>query len=303
MKKILVTGASGFIGRKILKLLVNGGYEVHAVSRNIFNCNKVKWHSANLLDKYEADALIKKIEPECIFHFAWYVIPGKYNNFERNILWLQASIEILKSFKEAGGKKFIFAGTCAEYGKSYGLMNEENTPSNPESIYGICKLSFEKIALEYCHQVAMKFVSGRIFYLYGENENENRVIPYVINKLLKNEIALCSNGNQIRDFMYVDDVVGAFYGVLENNVEGIVNIGSGQAIRLRDILMSIGEKLGKTELIHLGGIKANVNEPPVIVADNQKLIIEANWKQQYNLDQGIDRVINWWKCKNYNSIS
>ncbi|WPC41056.1 NAD(P)-dependent oxidoreductase [Clostridium sp. JS66] len=296
MKKVLVTGASGFIGYRTVKSLLNKGYEVHAIAMNGVAIDKsIRWYNTNLLNKEEVFNLLKEIQPEAIIHFAWYTVPGKYNNSNENLLWLQASIELLKVFKEFNGKRFIFAGTCAQYDLAHGFMDEKITPSKPNSLYGICKHSFENVALEYCNKNHLSFVSGRIFYLYGERECEDRVIPYVINKLMDNEIAYCSHGNQIRDFMYIEDIANAFVEILHSNAEGIVNVGSGKPVRLKDIFFEIGRQLNKPELIHLGDVNSSFNEPIMIVANNNRLKTETNWIQRYSLHKGIEKTISWWK--------
>lgn len=298
MKKILVTGANGFIGSKTLKLLLNKNCEIHATTRQEVNKLKndsIKWHRVNLLNIDEIDKLLKIVQPTDILHLGWYTSPGKYNEAEENLYWVQSSIELLKKFKMCGGKRFVFAGTCFQYELNYGYLSEYTTPSKPNSLYGICKYSFESMASKFCCKNGLSFASGRIFYLYGEKENGCRVIPYVINSLLNNEIAKCSTGDQIRDFMHVEDVASAFVQILYSNIEGVINVGSGEPVKLREVLTKIGKKLNKVELIHFGDIETSFDEPAVIVANNNILKTKVNWMQHYDLDAGIEKTIEWWK--------
>ena len=300
MKRVIVTGGSGFIGYNTLQCLLDEGYEVHALTSKdveVLECNNIIWHKVNLLEKSEVEKMIKEIQPTDILHFAWYAVPGKYNNAEENLLWLESSMELLKKFKLYGGKRFVFAGTCFEYNLNYGYLSERLSPLEPNSLYGICKYSFENIAMKYCANTGISFASGRIFYLYGEMEKTNRIIPYVIHCLINNEIAHCSHGNQIRDFLNVKDVASAFVEILQSNVEGSVNIGSGEGVKLKDILLKIGEKLGKKDLIHFGDIKTSTDEPEMIVANNKRLKTETNWVQKFGLDNGLEETINWWMKK------
>lgn len=298
MNKVLITGATGFIGINTLSILNKIGYEVHAVTSKMNDNSKydtdVIWHQCDLLNVLEIKTLFNDVKPDEILHFAWYAVPGKYAETEENLLWVKASMEILKNFKINGGKRFIFAGTCAQYDLNYGYLDEGRTPSNPSSLYGVCKLSFENIAQKYCSNNGISFASGRIFYLYGERENSNRIIPYVINCLINNQIAHCSHGNQIRDFLNVKDVALAFVEILQSYVEGIINIGSGQPVKLKDVLLRIQEKLHKRDLIRFGDIDVSRNEPEMIVCNNKKLKNQTKWVQKFNLDNGLDEAINWW---------
>lgn len=300
MKRILVTGATGFIGNTVCKLLLQKDFEVHAISsreiKNTLNTD-IYCHRADLLNFVEIKELISEVRPTHLMHFAWYAVPSKYANAEENLLWVQVSKEILENFKEFGGKRMVFAGTCFEYDLKYGYLKEDTTPSRPNTLYGICKYSFENIARDYCIKNELSFASGRIFYLYGEGESAKRIIPYVINNLLDNKVVRCSHGNQIRDFLNVYDVASAFIEIINSDLEGIVNIGSGKPIKLKEIILNIGKKIGKENLIHFGEIKSAENEPRMIVSDNTKLINNTNWTQKYDLDSGLDITIDWWRKK------
>lgn len=297
MKKVLLTGANGFIGNNVLEHLLQRDYEIHAVSsKNIMNnCNRANWHKVNLLDIKEIESMMTEIQPDLLIHLAWYAVPSKYINAEENLLWVQSSTELLKNFKRVSGKKFVFAGTCLEYDSSYEEYEEEITPSNPSTLYGICKYSFENMAREYCYINNLEFVSGRVFNLYGPREYKQRMIPYVINNLLSGEIANCTHGNQIRDYMHVFDVASAFVEIMECNINGVVNIGSGIPIKIKDLITMIGKKLNNNELIKFGSIEVRQDESPTIVANNNKLKMRTNWTKKYDIEIGLDETIEWWK--------
>lgn len=298
LQKVMVTGAAGFIGSYTLERLLKEGFEVHAVSTKD-NENKnngdVIWHKVDLLNFEEVETCIKQIAPEAIIHFAWHTNPDNYVNDDQNITWLNASQFLLQQFCKYGGKRFIFAGTCFQYDLSYGYLTEDKTPLKSNSLYGICKNNFEQLAVEYCKLKNVSFASGRVFYLYGAQENKKRVVPYVVRSLLLGDVANCSHGNQIRDYLYVEDVANAFVEVLISNVEGAVNIGSGQPVELKTIFLSIAKMLEKEKLLKLGAIEAKGKEPNLIVANNDKLKQMTNWKAKYNLDEGLSCTIDWWK--------
>lgn len=297
MKKVLITGASGFIGRNTLNPLFEKGYEVHAVSSKLCKSNdkKIHWHCCNFMDFNQTDKLFKSLEPTHLMHFAWYLNPKDYKNAEENLQWVQASIEILKCFKKYGGQRLMFAGTCSEYDSRYGYLNEELTPLKSDCLYGTCKAGLHDIVEKYCSENNLSLVWGRIFYIYGPFENPLRVIPYIINKLLDGESAYCSHGNQIRDYLYIDDVADACVATFHSEMEGDVNIGSGKPVSLKEMFMKIAKIIDREDLISLGKYKTIPNEASFITADVQKLKEEIGWTPHYDLDRGLTKTIQWWK--------
>jgi nucleoside-diphosphate-sugar epimerase len=297
MKKVLVTGASGFIGRHTLETLLSQNFEVHAVSRhstlvNLYpNCN---WHLVDLLDLVQMTKLLDIVKPTHLLHFGWYAIPGKYWTAEENFSWVQASLELLKQFYQQGGYRIVMAGTCAEYDWNYGYCSELVTPQHPNSPYGICKNALREMLSAYSDLKGLSSAWGRIFFLYGNHEYPNRLVPSVIRSLLNGEIALCSHGNQIRDFLHVQDVADAFVAVLDSEATGTVNIASGKPVLLKDIIHKIANQIGKPELIKLGAIAISDKEPRLLVADTNRLYEEVKWYPKITLEVGLEQTIRWW---------
>jgi len=295
MKKVLVTGASGFIGQHSLPLLLMKGYEVHALysTKKIESSTDVIWHQINLLDLSQVSSLIRQINPTHLLHLAWYAEHGKFWSSSYNLLWIQASLNLIENFYKCGGERIVVAGTCAEYDWKHGYCTEDMTPLLPISLYGICKHSLQQILMSYAEINKISAAWGRIFFLYGPNEHPKRLVSSVISSLLKKQIAYCSHGNQIRDFLYVEDVASAFVSLLNSNLEGVVNIASGKPIILKDLIFKIGKKLCSANLIRLGEIQSNPDEPNCIVGNTKK--INQFWLPQYDLDLGIEKTIKWWQ--------
>lgn len=299
MKKVIVTGASGFIGQHALNTLGQKGFDVHALYSQVqpqINPT-VKWHQANLLDLTQIQQLISTIQADYLLHFAWYAVPGKYWQAEENFLWVQASLELIRQFYQQGGKRVVMAGTCAEYDWNYGYCSELITPRKPNTAYGICKQALQEMVESYSEINSLSSAWGSIFFPYGTCEHPNRLVSSVILSLLKGETAKCSHGNQIRDFIYVQDVADAFAALLESEVTGVVNIGSGKPIAIKDMVYKIADKLGRVDLIELGAIASNPREPPLLVADVTRLSQEVGWLPKFDLDRGLDQTITWWKSK------
>lgn len=296
MKRVLLTGATGFIGRHCLPSLVVRGYEVHAVSSRRITANEsnIHWHQTDLLDLPQVAALISEVQPSHLLHFAWYTVPGKYWMSTENLRWVQASIGLLQEFAGHGGQRAVMAGTCAEYDWRYGYCSEAVTPLNPTTLYGVCKHSLQLVLATFSKQTALSTAWGRIFFLFGPHEHPDRLIAYVIRSLLRGEPARCSLGNQIRDFLYVQDVADAFVMLLESPVSGPVNIASGKPVSLHAVIYAIAEMQNRPDLIQLGALPPREDEPQLLVADVRRLQEEVGWQPKYGLDKGLEKTIQWW---------
>ena len=139
MKRVLVTGAGGFIGRQVVSELLRRGDEVHAADLPGSPSLDAVSHPVDLLDEPMVDELIPRVEPTHLVHLAWYAEHGKFWNSPLNLDWLKASEKLFRSFAAHGGKRAVFAGTCAEYDWSNSRLSEDATPSNPATLYGTCK--------------------------------------------------------------------------------------------------------------------------------------------------------------------
>lgn len=297
MKKVIVTGASGFIGRHALKTLISKGFEVHAITSNDSRPanSDCKWHRVNLLENSQIKDLIQTVKPTDLLHFAWYVVPGQYLTSEYNFMWLQASLELLRQFQERGGQRVVMAGTCFEYDLKYGYCSELVTPIKPDSPYGTCKHALQELLRVYSQMTGLSSAWGRIFFLYGKREHPQRLVSSVIRSLLGGDPALCSHGNQIRDFLYVQDVADAFVALLESEITGVVNIASGKPVSIKEVVYKIGEKFGHPEMIRLGAIPASPQEQKLLVGEVGRLSNEVGWLPKYDLDTGLELTIDWWK--------
>jgi nucleoside-diphosphate-sugar epimerase len=296
MSSVLVTGASGFIGRHCLPILVAKGYDVHALSRRqpATTLRGVTWHEVDLLRPGAPTEIIHQARPDSLLHLAWYAVPGKFWEARENIDWVRASLELLSAFAANNGKRLVAAGSCAEYQINAGECLEEKTPLLPATLYGTCKRAFGSVLDSFSRRTEISSAWGRIFFLYGPHEHPSRLIAYVVQSLLRGEPALCSDGRQVLDFMHVEDAASAFVALLENKIQGPVNIASGRPVEVRELLQEIGVQLGRSELIRLGE-RGSSSEVSCIWANVDRLTREASWRPRYDQASGIQQTIEWWR--------
>lgn len=292
-KRILVTGAGGFIGKNTLPLLLKAGYEIHAVTTQKRLSDAVQWHQINLLDQEKITQCVRSVKPHYLLHLAWNTTPGQYLQASDNLDWVSASLSLCRTFYRSGGERAVFAGSLSEYTGGPEQFTE-SSPRYPFSLYGVCKSSLFDMLASFCKQENLSFAWGRVFFLYGPHENENRVVPYVIRSLLKGKEALCSDGISKKDYLYVEDMAAAFVHLLNIHETGAYNIGSGQAVPLRDILLKTAALIGRPDLLRLGARPSRSYEPPCMAADITRLQ-KTGFSPAYDLDAGLNKTVEWWK--------
>jgi nucleoside-diphosphate-sugar epimerase len=298
MKRVLLTGAGGFIGTHCIRPLLDRGYEVHAVSRSARDGDPLgaTWHAVDLLQPGASRGLVESVKPTHLLHLAWYVVPGKLIVAPENFDWVAASFEMVRRFAEAGGRRLAVCGSGYEYDWKYGYCSEGQTPCVPDTIYGACKHALHEMVRTYAAGQGLSMAWPRVFFLYGPHEHPQRLVSSVIRSLLVGEPARTSHGKQIRDYLHVQDVADGLVAVLDSEAAGPVNVSSGQATTLRDIVLTIGRLTGRPELIQLGALPARANDLPLVVGASDKAAA-IGWSPQFDLESGLEQTIAWWRSQ------
>lgn len=292
MTRILLTGATGFIGRHVLEHLAEEEHEVHAVGRNpLKGSGEENWHAVDLLDADETAQLLRALCPEILIHLAWDVRPG-YTHASDNTRWKDATVHLFHAFAKNGGNRFVGAGTCLEYGMA-GRLSEDQT-TRPDTPYGRAKDSAFKTITTKAQESGVSAAWGRIFYLFGPHEGAGRLVPSVARSLLAGDPALCTSGTQRRDFLHVDDVAAAFACIASSNLDGPINIGSGTAVPVREIVQSLAEIAGRPDLVRLGVLPAPPGDPPIIEAEIGRLTDNVGFHPRFTLQEGLADAFAWW---------
>ena len=297
-RRVLVTGAGGFIGRGCLPLLVAAGYDVHAVSSRAAPdpLPGVRWHRLDLLDPGAVTGLCDGVRATDLLHLAWVTTPGTYTRDATNLDWVAASLLLTRSFVEHGGRRIVGAGTCFEYAHGGDEpLAESTSPLLPSTLYGTSKVAAHAVIARFAEEAGVSSAWGRVFFLYGPREHPNRLVSSVILALLDGSEAACTVGTQVRDFLHVRDVAAAFVALLRSDVTGAVNVASGEGVTVRELVMEIGDQLGRPELVALGARPLPPAEPSHIVADVERLRREVGFEPTFGLRDGLRDSIAWWR--------
>ena len=278
-RRVLVTGATGYIGRAACRALHSRGFDVVSASS-----------ADDLLATGGAERLVANAKADSILHLAWNVTPGVYWTHPDNTRWARATADLARAFTASGGRRFVGAGTCAEYDWSAGRCDERTTAIAPATPYGRAKVDAWRDVQQIAADSGASAAWGRIFWLFGgANEHPSRLVPTILRAIRVGEPALCTSGEQLRDFLHVDDVGDAFAALVASDVEGAVNIASGEPRRVRDVIEGVASRLGRLDLIRLGARPSD--EVPLVCAAIDRLRDEIKWRPSMTFEEALDRAV------------
>lgn len=267
----LLTGATGFVGRQVLRALGDNGARVRVVVRNgkqgqlstLADIESV----ITTPDLFAEDAdwwanVCKGIDT--VIHVAWYAEPGKYLQSAKNLDCLTGTLQLAKGAAQSGIRRFLGIGTCFEYDLTVGLLSV-NTPLRPLTPYAGAKAAAFLALSQWLPQQNVEFAWCRLFYLYGEGEDERRLVPYLRTKLTAREPVELTSGKQIRDFLDVTEAGRMIVETALAQERGPVNICSGEPITVRQLAEQIADEYGRRDLLKFGARPDNLVDPPLVV--------------------------------------
>jgi nucleoside-diphosphate-sugar epimerase len=211
-----------------------------------------------------------------------------------NVRSLINGLEWLRRMPQLSCRRFVTVGSCFEY-ELTGERLSERSPLGPHDLYGACKRSLFEVATQYAATAGLTVVCPRVFYTYGPYEDRRRLVPSVVLAVLRGAVAGVTPGQQVRDYLHVEDVAAGIWAAAQSDVTGAVNIASGEALSVAALAMKIGALLGRPELIQLGALAYRDDEPMHILGDPAVLRDRLGWAPRFDLDRGLVQTIDWWR--------
>lgn len=274
---VLLTGATGFVGRQVLRALADRGVRVRVVVRDGKQHKLANWEAIetvvatpNLFAEnadWWAD-VCKGID--IAIHVAWYAEPGEYLQSAKNLDCLTGTLNLARGAVQASVRRFIGIGTCIEYDLNGGVLSVD-TPLRPLTPYAGAKAATFIALSSWLLQQHVEFAWCRLFYLFGEDEDPRRLVPYLRAKLAAGESAELSSGNQIRDFLDVCEAGRMIVETALGNEQGPVNICSGTPITVRQLAEQVADEYGRRDLLKFGVRPDDLVDPPCVVGVRRKM--------------------------------
>lgn len=302
MKRVLVTGLCGFVGRNVVAPLLSRGFEIHGVTSRPAQSEIVgveRLHQTDLLRDGAAARLISSVTPTHLLHLAWAASGSRMRDPAENQAWTRASISLFEEFGRAHGQRAVFAGSCAEYDWTHEVLNEATTAAMPSTVYGAAKNAVREAIAASSDALALGSAWARLFFLYGPHEPRGRLVSDVCIGLIENRPIALSEGRQERDYLHVADAAEALAALVDGGFQGVINVGSGKAVAIRDIARLLGERAGRPDLLAFGTRPLAQGEPSRLVADIGRLSRDLAFAPKYRLEAGLAQTLEWWRSEHH----
>lgn len=286
MAKVLVTGATGFIGNYVVASLLQGGHHVVASSSSAEKARELPWFQQVQYISFDLASFDDAVNycqyfdaPEAAIHLAWEGLPNYKAAFHIDTN-LPRHYAFLTNLVRNGLTNLTVTGTCFEYGMQEGRL-EESMPAQPANPYAAAKNTLRKSLQELQQQYRFHFKWVRLFYMYGKGQNSKSLLSQLQQALEeKQEVFNMSGGEQVRDYLPVEKMADYIVQTaLQNRVEGIVNCCSGQPITVKQLVENYLQQQGASIRLNLGYYPYTDYEPMAFWGDNTKMktILNTSW--------------------------
>jgi nucleoside-diphosphate-sugar epimerase len=292
--KILLTGPTGFIGSAFTRLALHAGHQVaglviptEALPADLPPGENLQWLRGTLDQAPWKE--IAAFHPDVCVHTAWITTPGIYLESPENERFRDASLDFLKKVRELGTNYIVSFGTCVEYQMETKPLSEEKTAVLPTTPYARSKNEL-RLALEAEAQASgFGFCWTRVFYPYGPGEHPSRLCSSIIHKLARNETITVKTPDSTKDYIFIDDLSAAILAVVEKRFEGIINLGTGQGVSVREIARTLGRMMSKANLVEEKN-PPDVDPVGYVVADASRLR-GLGWEPAHTLEEGLRKLL------------
>jgi dTDP-6-deoxy-L-talose 4-dehydrogenase (NAD+) len=271
MAHVILTGATGFVGRQIHRWLADAGHDVSVVLRPgseerliVPVEQKTRLMSPDLFAESEEWWRAALTGVDVIVHCAWYVVPGKYLDAAENFDCVSGTLRMAHAAAAVGVRHFVGVGTCFEYRLPSEALSVDSELS-PATVYAACKLSVYHMLTQFFAKQGTNFSWCRLFYLFGEGEHPARLVPYVRERLDNGEVARLSAGTQRRDFLDVVQAGAMIADVVATGQSGAINICSGKSTTIRQLVEAIADEYGRRDLLEFGTAAIHPSDPAAVV--------------------------------------
>ena len=296
-RRLLITGAGGFVGAAIAKAAVAAGDDVIALVRNGGSrlagiAKHISLHRADLADAPSVARLIRSVKPDVVIHSAWEGVGGALRSDDIQFENIRTTIALADAAIAAGTRKFVGIGSQAEYGRYDRRIVEDDLP-RPTMLYGAAKLAANHLSAQRCGEAEVAFAWLRLFSVYGPGDNPNWLIPSTAASLVQGSRPLCTAGTQRWDYLHIDDVAEGVLAVARNDrANGVFNLSSGEAVDVRRIVEMLRDIAAPSIELTFGDIPFAPNQIMHLEGDNHRLRKATGWKVRIPLWEGLRQVVD-----------
>lgn len=293
--RILITGASGFVGRHVMEHITAPSHQILAFSKEDVQCKSgagnIQWFCGDIGDFHVIEPAIQSFNPDVLIHLAWQGIPDYGEEMSR--LNLNNSITLLEYvFKKTNCKKIIVSGSCAEYGKKRGACKESDSMRQNSFFSWAKRALFDYLSLK-CRNAGAALIWFRIFYVYGPGQRQGALVPTLVNAFASKRVPMIMNPFNRNDFIYIKDVAQAFRLAATKRIRsGIYNLGTGTSSSVFEVCREVELALtGQATISEQKRRESQTQEEVNYWADMRKTTRSLKWSPGTSLARGIEQYI------------